>query len=201
MPHLTTPRRAAALIALGFGLTLGLVVFAAPGLARPDLRAVFESMDLDHDGAVTLDEFRSAGGDVLFFAGPSAGDVDHNNPADPGFAAPVTMPFNADAAPPQGVPVAPDILASLRQHEFGLLDLDASASVTFPEFASHHMTIMRASFVALDKNGDNRIEAGEFRSAPLNLAGTSESSAASMLGALDVNHDGAADWDEFLNGT
>jgi hypothetical protein len=103
-------------------------VFAATGPSRaaPDLRTAFNRLDRNHDGQLTLEEFRAAQeGDTVFLAAapPPAAAA----PAGPS-PGPIMIPLNGPPpTPPEGMArPSPEVAQSLARREFGRMDMDAN---------------------------------------------------------------------------
>jgi Ca2+-binding EF-hand superfamily protein len=174
-----------AFAAAAVGAVIGVALLATPSMARPDLRETFNRLDGDRDGALTLNEFRSAAdaSDVVFISAPG----DQIPSESGGFTAPVSNRATA----PQAAPISPDQLAALQGREFGRMDLDANTAVSYAEFEASHLALMRASFVSLDRNGDGMLSEGELgESLP-------DGAAPQIIADLDRNGDLSVDWSEF----
>ena len=90
--------------------------------AKPDLKAIFQSLDSDHNGAITLDEFLKHASDPAIVKAHH----DHMSGKDKGMAA---MHAKFHGKPPTE--------AMLRSH-FAQLDANSDGSVTFTEFKAFH---------------------------------------------------------------
>ncbi|MBI1238140.1 MAG: ribbon-helix-helix protein, CopG family [Alphaproteobacteria bacterium] len=150
-------------VALGAALAL-----AAPTVARPDLQEVFKTLDADRDGTLSEDEFKAAAsGDVVVMLhdGPPPGAAPH-----PSGAMPMMIPLGDHRPPPPGAAMGagmgaarpdPQMLAALQRREFGRMDLNADRMVTLEEFQASQLSLLRATFVELDANGDDRLSQAE----------------------------------------
>ena len=156
----------------------------APLTAGPDLRAAFDSFDVNKDGTVTIDEFlqRHAGDRMFVHSGKARGH-----------SAPFMMPLHHRAAPPKDGTAVPD---ELLKTEFAKQDKDRSGSVDFEEFKSFHVAMMDAAFANIDRNKDGSVDAAELAAVTAQLpAGAPHPSFAE----LDRNKDGKLDSNEFFD--
>lgn len=124
---LITLLKPAALICAGSLALILASISATPSQAKPDLKSVFETLDRNHDGAITIDEFLRDASD------PAVETMHHahmKDAADHGGMAAMhgeMMRAAHDKASGQ----------MLRSH-FAELDLNSDGSVTYQEFRAFH---------------------------------------------------------------
>lgn len=163
--------------------------------AAPDLRAVFEKLDRNQDGALSAEEFLARhGGDTVFVRhdsepAPEAGPA----PA----ARPFMIPLKEGAHPPHLTSGAsPDASTALRG-AFAAQDGDSNGAVSFGEFEAHHLAMFREGFRTLDVNDDGAIDRSEYGAALRHLPGAPTAGAVPFEQA-DRDGDAGISWDEFL---
>lgn len=170
-------------------------VIAAHGLmptaasANPDFKSVFDKLDRDADGMLSEDE--------LAGNAPLAGAAYLEHKADLGHGAvPLMVAVHSRFHHPAGDAAAAEIQANLRK-TFANLDGDGSGAITFGEFESHHLVVIRHAFDSIDADQDGKIAKAELESAMQHLPDEATPHAVPFEG-LDGNRDGAIDWNEFL---
>ncbi|MBL8549980.1 MAG: EF-hand domain-containing protein [Hyphomonadaceae bacterium] len=192
------------------------VAFAAnPSRAAPDLRTIFNQFDRDHDGTLTLEEFRAGQDDdrimIVERRVKEKGRGEAAGPPERVLHGPIIIPMRGapDGRPPPGPPPglekggerpSPEMAQSMARREFGRMDMDADSRVTFAEFETSHRALLRSSFVALDANEDGRLSAEELAigaPGPRGDLAQRRAHGAEVLRGLDRNGDSAVTWDEF----
>ncbi|WP_420431779.1 EF-hand domain-containing protein [Hyphobacterium sp.] len=169
------PRKAAAAsIAV---LSAALLSFAAPGQAN-DGAAVFAAMDSNADSHLTEAEFMA----VVRREG-----LVWNPNADPN-AARRTVGMSE--------------LEGSARREFARYDRNRDGRITHYEFTGRYVPLMRASFLALDRNVDAYVSVSELAvslgSIGFESADAPEQSAEQLVDELDLDNDGQLSFDEFL---
>jgi Ca2+-binding EF-hand superfamily protein len=197
---------------LAAALALGVGFIATPSIATPDLREAFNRFDADHDGEMTLDEFRAgmSGDQVVSFqrsgtiSGLSREEAERLQRAAAEGSFVIPLPPAAQGSPAlAGEPVPAARLREMNGREFGRMDLDGDANVTFPEFENAHHALLRASFIRFDQNLDQYISADEFGlGAPLPIprsaiGAKTDAQGQSLVAMLDRDGDGRISWTEF----
>jgi Ca2+-binding EF-hand superfamily protein len=84
------------------------------------------------------------------------------------------------------------------QKTFASLDSDGNGTVSFGEFESHHLAVLRHTFDSIDADQDGRIEPGELDTAIKHLPAGAVTAHMVSFDQLDTNHDGGISWEEFL---
>jgi Ca2+-binding EF-hand superfamily protein len=151
---------------------------------------MFNQLDRNHDGQLTVAEFRAAQSDDVHFVAAAPPPPPGRDPG------PFMIPLRGP--PPPRPPLAaapPNVVQSLARREFGRMDIDGNTSVTFAEFESSHRALLRSSFVALDANEDGRLTADELAIGP--GPGDVRVRGAELVHSLDRNSDQAVSWAEF----
>lgn len=181
---------AAAVAALG-----GFALIAAPSAADIDFRAMFDALDADGDGRVTVEEFAappSGDGNVMVFMRADRvertddGVVTENAeefwmPAVPSPDAgagdgPVRQEVRIMREVENGEVVSEDVerrplddatFAGFRRQEFERFDDDGDGAVDFTEFETRHTTMISNTYRRLDADGDGRLTSDEFDAFPV----------------------------------
>jgi Ca2+-binding EF-hand superfamily protein len=199
-------RPQAALVAAAAAIAVALI--ATPSRALPDLHALFNRFDANHDGTLTLDEFRAAMADdqhiqirTVHASAPAGAHAEGPRIVTRG---PIIIPMHGEgpaAGPPpmQGARPSAEEMRDLTGREFSRMDMDGDATVSYAEFETTHVAMLRASFVALDDNQDGKIDAAEFA---IGAPGDgdqahAQAQAARIVADLDRNGDHLVDWAEF----
>jgi Ca2+-binding EF-hand superfamily protein len=154
-------------------------------MAGPDLRATFEHFDRDHNGSVTLAEFRASHPGVRFGTPSRPITV-------PPTAGPVMVVIRREGEATCGKsPTA----AQLLKAQFDLQDSSGNGSVDFVEFEAFHQSLMKAAFGSADADKSGRITPAELaridKLLPSNAPPTD-------FQKVDRNADGALTEDEYL---
>ena len=184
-----TAWKMAATASVGAAAFLWLAVGSTPATAGPDFRIIFEQLDRNRDGALTVDEFLVRSPDTLYVA-----RKDDVAEAQLG-ATPKMIPLGrALPAPPPDRSQPPQ--AMLRS-EFAKHDRDRNGAVTFAEFEAQHKAMFEAGFAAVDKNGDGSLDRGEYRAVV--ASGPKGAPAAAGFHQIDENGDGRITAEEFFN--
>lgn len=186
------------LLAGGVG-ALGLLALAvSPSAADIDFRAMFDRMDANADGRVTVEEFArppepGRGGDTMVFIGTRT-VYEGDGAAPPAEDAQMfwlpAPPPGADGAQPQRIerqlrversvdggevvtetiePLDPSVFTEFRHREFSLFDGNADGAVDFAEFESRHLAMLENTFRQLDADADQRLSAAELAAFPAPL--------------------------------
>jgi Ca2+-binding EF-hand superfamily protein len=183
---------AAAIAALG-----AFALVAAPSAAELDFRAMFDGLDADRDGQLTVEEFAAGPtgeGDVMVFMRAERvertgdGVVSENSEefwlpaAPPTGSAPADGPVHQELRVTREVqngevvteriergPLDEAAFAGLRRQEFSRFDDDGDGAVDFVEFETRHTAMISNTFRRLDANGDGRLAAEEFDAFPVAL--------------------------------
>jgi len=160
--------------------------------AAPDLKAIFDDLDRNGDGSLSVAEFVDRDGEsgrlepvdsVFVRASTRLGDDPEPRPA-------LVRKVGA-AELPQGMMTA-EVRANLRG-PFDAQDGDNDGSVSFSEFRRYHVAILRQGFAALDTNYSGAIERSEYVASPTDRAALRTS-----FDEADGNRDGRIGWAEFL---
>ena len=180
--------KAATAVGAAATASVWLAVAAAPAAAGPDLKAAFEALDRNRDGALTVDEFLSRSPDTLYVIKKE--DV---APAPVG-EKPLMIPLGRalPAPPPHRSQPPQEMLRS----EFAKHDRDRNGSVKFSEFEAHHAAMFKASFAAVDKNGDGSLDPAEYQAV---VAAGPGGSHAAAFSEIDSNRDGKITEGEFFS--
>lgn len=192
-----TPYAQGGAIAAGLG-ALALFAFgAAPSVAEFDYRASFQTLDTDGDGAISLDEYASAGAhstiavefDLPDGAPPPELGADENAEV---------LEFEFDGSAP---PAQPKVRwAYMIDIGFGETDSDGDGSVDLDEFVERHERLLAEAFARWDADQDGRLAVEEVlhdAEAPPSARGPFPREA---FEAFDRNDDGAITSAEFYGG-
>ena len=177
MPSLfkSHPRKAA--IASMAGLSAAFLAFAAPGQADNGA-AVFAAMDSNADSQLTEAEFMT----LVRREG-----IVWNPNADPN-AARRTVGMGE--------------LEGSARREFARYDRNRDGRITQYEFTGRYVVLMRASFLALDRNIDAHVSVSELAvslgSIGFESTEAPERAAEQLVDELDLDNDGQLSFDEFL---
>jgi len=189
-------------------------VATTPAGAAPDLHAVFDSFDTNHDKTISMAEFMEHSKGRMFVlrkfdggpplppgAAPGAG-----SPPPPGVAPPPseggpifqkhivyrTAKDGHPPMPPEGVPPAP---AEFVQGEFAKQDANNDGTVSFEEFKAYHVMQMHEAFASVDTNHDGKLDQAEYDAQARAMPGPM---AAAPFAELDKNGDGKISEAEFF---
>lgn len=169
-------------------------VFAATAHAQPDLRKMFAEIDLNGDGAVTLQEFRE---------GPH-GDVVRRAPKADGHPPGALMAHRLIVPLTKTPNLAAHHARLSRSSDGGVgpaafaeADRDRDGGVSFGEFQAHHRTMSQQAFATLDANRDDRLVEAEFMSGPHAAEEPFRESLKLTFARLDADRDGAVSRSEF----
>ena len=212
--YLTGPNKEARVMALALKSGAALAVAGAvivwagmattPAGAAPDLRAIFDHFDTNHDKTISMAEFVEASKGRMFVlhkvdGGPpppgAAPGAAAAPPAGPIFQKHIIYRSSKDGpppAPPAGVPPAP---AEFIQGEFAKQDANNDGTVTFEEFKAYHDMQMHEAFASVDLNHDGTLDQAEYDAQAKAMPGPME---AAPFAQLDVNKDGKLSEGEFF---
>lgn len=203
MLNLAVAKRMALPAGAAMAAALLAVVTAAPSRAGPDLKAVYEKMDADGNGVVTLAEFRAAHENA---DGPMMRNRGGTESAPPG-SKPEHGPRPDHPKPPK------EAIEAMARSAFVRQDADADAKLTFAEFQNAHDISARSRFARFDADLDGFITRAELEAAPppphhhpphegkaaheAPKGMPKPFSAEAMMNRLDVNKDGKISLEEF----
>lgn len=186
LKRLATPAAATAVIG---------AVIAAHGLmptaasANPDFKSVFDKLDSNADGMLSEEE--------LAGNAPMAGAAYLEHKSDLGHGAvPLMVAVHSSFHARAHGAASPEAKAGMRK-TFAKLDGDASGTITFGEFESHHLAVIRHAFDSIDADQNGKIARAELETAMQHIPDEAAPDTVPFE-RLDGNSDGAIDWKEFL---
>jgi Ca2+-binding EF-hand superfamily protein len=159
--------------------------------AAPDFKSVFVQLDKNKDGKLTPDEF--AGHALLADKAYAehAGDLGHG-------VVPMMVAIHTGIHDlVHGSAPAAGMHADMRK-AFASLDGDGNGAVSFGEFESHHLAVLRGTFDSIDADQDGAIERAELDTAMKRLPAGVAATQMVSFDRLDLDHDGGISWEEFL---
>lgn len=159
--------------------------------AAPDFRSVFVQLDKNKDGKLSPDELADHA--VL----SDKAYVEHSVDLGHGVV-PIMVAVHAGVHQlVHGSASAAEMHANM-QKTFASLDSDGNGTVSFGEFESHHLEVLRHTFDSIDSDQDGRIDPAELDAAIKHLPSGVTAAHAVSFEQLDGNHDGGISWEEFL---
>ena len=187
LKRLATPAAATAVIAT---VVAAHVMVPTAASAAPNFKSVFDQLDSDKDGKLSADEL--AGHPLL------ADEAYARHQADLGSGVvPIMVAVHSGAHRQSHVAATPESKAHMKEM-FASLDGDKSGSVTFGEFESHHLAVLRHAFDEIDADQDGRIEQAELSAAIAHMPPGAMAAHPVSFAQLDGNRDGGISWEEFL---
>lgn len=177
---------------------LAVFAFAAtPSAADLEFRAMFDSLDADGDGRVTVEEFvapSAATGNVMVMLRAERVELTEEGPAlekAEEFWLPAVAPPDGDGdrtvreevyvsrqvengevvrEEVNRRPFDDEAVAGLRRMEFDRFDDDGDGAVDYAEFETRHSAMISNTYRRLDANGDGRLTGEEFDNFPVAFA-------------------------------
>lgn len=158
--------------------------------ATPDFKTVFDQLDRDKDGKLSPGEMAGNA--------PMTGAAYLQHQADLGHGAvPLMVAVHSGMMHAIHGGGSAEAHASM-QRTFAGLDGDSDGAVTFGEFESHHLAVIRRAFDSIDADQDGRIAKPELDTATQHLPQGAVKAHAVSFDRLDADGDGAISWEEFL---
>lgn len=181
---LTKPAMATSLVASAVALHL---VAPTAASAAPDLKALFERLDRNHDGQLSAEEFvlREPEGILSAMQGVDLGNmmtlmIAHHSGVDHAVHGPL-----------------PEETVKRMREGFAHQDRDGDGTVSFGEFESAHLGALRQVFDMMDSDGDGNLDAAEFERMMGHLP-SATAAHAKPFAEVDSDKSGAVSWTEFL---
>lgn len=177
---------AASVLALYAAMSATVAVAAAP-----DLKAIFDDLDRNHDGMLSVAEFldRNSESGRLKPVDSTFVRVETRIGDDPATQLGLVRKAGAVELPPD---MTAEVQASMRR-PFDAQDGDRSGSVSFDEFKRYHLAILRQGFNALDTDYSGAIERSEY-----DASSTGGAALRISFDEADRDRDGRIGWAEFL---
>jgi Ca2+-binding EF-hand superfamily protein len=187
LKRLATPAAATAVIAT---VVAAHVMTPTAASAAPNFKSVFDQLDRDKDGKLSADEL--AGHPLL------ADEAYARHQADLGSGVvPIMVAVHSGVHQLVHGSAAPEMKAHM-QATFASLDGDKNGAVTFGEFESHHLSVLRKAFDGMDSNQDGKIGQAELDTAIAHMPQGVAAAHPVSFAQLDHNRDGGISWEEFL---
>jgi Ca2+-binding EF-hand superfamily protein len=187
LKRLATPAAATAVIAT---VVAAHVMIPTAASAAPNFKSVFDQLDRDKDGKLSAAEL--AGHPLL------ADEAYSRHQADLGHGAvPIMVAVHSGLQRLVHGPATPEMRAHM-EATFASLDGDKNGTVTFGEFESHHLAVLRHAFDEIDADQDGRIAPAELDAAMAHMPQGAATAHLVSFAQLDGNRDGGISWEEFL---
>lgn len=162
---------------------LGALALAMPAATAsgPDLRPSFATVDCNHDGLLTPDEYGVRPQPASRECGP------HHV---------LALPLREGTLPhPRGLRA---FMIGAADFSFASADADKDGKISFTEYAAHRLKMLRAGFNELDVNHDGTLAPREYATAWDIFVFRDDQPDLAPFQELDRNRDGKVSWTEFL---
>lgn len=182
LKRFATPAVATSIVATAIALHIPTAASAAP-----DLKALFDRLDQDRDGRLSAEEFVVRDSGTLHAALQSV---------DLGSMMPLMIMHHSGADRAAHGPLPHEGVSMLRT-AFARQDGDGDGVVSFGEFESHHLAVLRKVFDTMDADQGGGIDQSEYGRMMSHLPSEAAAHATSFT-EIDTDGDGMIAWQEFL---